>query len=578
MKTISYSMKEVLRRAKNEQFKIPQFQRRFRWRNSQVKLLVDSLARNYPIGSLLMLAKNPEVPLKSRSVEAEIGDIDLPSLETEENPGAETYYILDGQQRLTSITRVFLDADPKFNYYFDLYKMLKGFSTEDTAWVVSRRRGKKDYKRKDNNRLLRADVVLDQQEADVFISEYVEDSDDFPEFEGDRKRARQAAAKIKGIFEIIRNYKVPVVVLDSDAPLESVCRVFETINSTGTRLTTFDLAVARYYPNPDLRDLWESTQEAYPVLDRYDVDGERVLQVLSLWDSYKRGAFSEPSRGKLLTLERNFINSNWNEASIRLAEAYEWAENNGASPRTLPSHNILVSIAAFFVLFPNVIEHPTQNLQSMLRRWYYSKVLQSGARTASNYMIGLDFDSLVTYAKDGKPLEAEEVKLNVSILNRTNRGADNRYKALHCIMALSAKEDMISGVSLDGDAEDHHIFPRSLSKNYDIDKNKLNAITNRVIISRASNNFLSDTLPENYFLDLQNRSIETGTEGDVNRRLRQNLIPGDIAHATFVNQFKRENFDRFLEDRATLLLEKVREIIGKSLIVPKGSHEDDSEY
>ena len=56
----------------------------------------------------------------------------------------------------------------------------------------------------------------------------------------------------KGVFEAIRKFSIPFVALDNDAPLESVCRVFETINSTGTRLTTFDLAVARYYPEPDL--------------------------------------------------------------------------------------------------------------------------------------------------------------------------------------------------------------------------------------------------------------------------------------------------------------------------------------
>jgi len=33
------------------------------WRESQVKLLIDSVARNYPIGSLLTLTKSPQIPL-----------------------------------------------------------------------------------------------------------------------------------------------------------------------------------------------------------------------------------------------------------------------------------------------------------------------------------------------------------------------------------------------------------------------------------------------------------------------------------------------------------------------------------
>ena len=130
--------------------------------------------------------------------------------------------------------------------------MYEIFRDESPSWIVSRVRGQRDPKRKDNNRLIRTDVALDQAECDVFISEYIEDSGDFPEFGSDRTLARQAAANLKGVFEAIRKFSIPFVALDNDAPLESVCRVFETINSTGTRLTTFDLAVARYYPEPDL--------------------------------------------------------------------------------------------------------------------------------------------------------------------------------------------------------------------------------------------------------------------------------------------------------------------------------------
>ncbi|MCB9079287.1 MAG: DUF262 domain-containing protein [Anaerolineaceae bacterium] len=574
MRTINFTIKDILNRAKSEQFRIPQFQRKFRWQNSQVKLLVDSVARNYPIGSLLMLSQNPEVPLRSRPIEAEIRDI-TPD-DNDDEMGTEIYYVLDGQQRLTSIARIFLNSDPKKNYYFDLKSMLNGFEREDdTAWIVSRQKGKNDPKRKDNNRLLRADVALEQKETDIFVTEYIEDSGDFPEFQNDKAKAREAAAQIKGIFETIRKYQVPIVVLDRDAPLESVCRIFETINSTGTRLTTFDLAVARFYPSPDLRNLWEKAQEDHSILKEFDVDGERVLQLLSLWNSYEQKTFSEPTRSKLLSLSANFITNNWDDAITKLSEAYKWAKENGATSNTLPTHGLLVSLAAFLAVFPNFLKSPTANHMSVLRRWYFAKILQQGAGQAANYKIGLDFDVLVRYAEEDIMPGIPDVKLGAEALRRIHRTSDSRYKALHCIMVFTAKEDLFSGNGLYTEIEDHHIYPRALGKTEGFNISELDSIANRILISQNSNRILGDKLPEIYFGDLQDKAIQTGTEGDTNRRLKSCLIPGDVRHLTFKIMFSLQNFEIFLNDRANLLLSRVEELIGKSLIITSTPDDDD---
>jgi uncharacterized protein with ParB-like and HNH nuclease domain len=290
MQTINFLLGQLLKKVKAGHFLIPQFQRDFTWKEGQTRLLVDSIARNYPIGSLLILGKNDDVPLKSRKLDAtyppKLEDSD--EAECFDEPTAESFYVLDGQQRLTSIARVFLDAHPNRNYYFDLKKMFEVFDSEDSGWIVSRLRGKNNPERKDNNRLMRTDIALDQRKCDIYVSEYIEDSGEFPDFKNNRAAERAAAAKLKGIFETIRNYSIPFVALDNDAPLESVCRVFETINSTGTRLTTFDLAVARYYPDPDLKELLDNSVERYPILGEYEIDGERILQILSLYNLRSR--------------------------------------------------------------------------------------------------------------------------------------------------------------------------------------------------------------------------------------------------------------------------------------------------
>lgn len=72
MQTTNLSIPEILRRAKEKSLTIPQFQRPFVWSESQVKLLIDSVSRAYPIGSLLLLTRSQKIELHARSIEAVI--------------------------------------------------------------------------------------------------------------------------------------------------------------------------------------------------------------------------------------------------------------------------------------------------------------------------------------------------------------------------------------------------------------------------------------------------------------------------------------------------------------------------
>lgn len=156
MQTISFELPKLLRLIRENRFQIPQFQRPFRWRTNQVKLLVDSLIRSYPVGSLLVMGKNPEMPLKARTIEASIAADESSdfTIETEVTDDIkETYLVLDGQQRLTSIARVLLNADPKRSYYFDLKEMLSTFGgnssdDDELPWIKAYTKGKRDPERK----------------------------------------------------------------------------------------------------------------------------------------------------------------------------------------------------------------------------------------------------------------------------------------------------------------------------------------------------------------------------------------------------------------------------------------------
>src|SRR4051812_17691687 len=78
--------------------KIPQFQRDFVWDKEKAAGLIDSVLKGYPIGTFI-LWKTKE---RLRSVR-NLGGIILP----ETPKGDFVLYILDGQQRMTSLFTVF---------------------------------------------------------------------------------------------------------------------------------------------------------------------------------------------------------------------------------------------------------------------------------------------------------------------------------------------------------------------------------------------------------------------------------------------------------------------------------------
>ena len=74
--------------------KIPQFQRDFVWDLTKSANLMDSIIKGYPIGTFIFWKTKERL----RSIR-NIGGIELP----DPIPGDFVYFVLDGQQRLTSL-------------------------------------------------------------------------------------------------------------------------------------------------------------------------------------------------------------------------------------------------------------------------------------------------------------------------------------------------------------------------------------------------------------------------------------------------------------------------------------------
>jgi uncharacterized protein with ParB-like and HNH nuclease domain len=120
-------LREVIQGIKKGEYQLPDFQRGWVWDDEHVRSLLVSIARSFPIGAVMTLETGGDVNFQVRPVE---------NVSLEEGVEPEKL-ILDGQQRLTSLTQVLgLDGpvqtfDHKRSkveryYYIDIPKILGG--------------------------------------------------------------------------------------------------------------------------------------------------------------------------------------------------------------------------------------------------------------------------------------------------------------------------------------------------------------------------------------------------------------------------------------------------------------------
>lgn len=108
-----YSIRNIINKIQNGEIRIPSFQRGYVWEYDNVAFLVDSIYKGFPIGSILFWRTGEQL-----NTEKQLGNYILP-------PPQKNYpidYVLDGQQRLTSLFSVFqTELEPEVENEMDIY-------------------------------------------------------------------------------------------------------------------------------------------------------------------------------------------------------------------------------------------------------------------------------------------------------------------------------------------------------------------------------------------------------------------------------------------------------------------------
>jgi len=109
----SYSIPELVSLASEGAIRVPTFQRQFVWGAKEVRELFDSLYRGFPVGTLLFWRR-----------EAPAGVVRLGPIALEVPAKSDALWVVDGQQRVTSLFASlwsdYASEDERFELYFDL--------------------------------------------------------------------------------------------------------------------------------------------------------------------------------------------------------------------------------------------------------------------------------------------------------------------------------------------------------------------------------------------------------------------------------------------------------------------------
>jgi len=249
-------LRDIIVDIKKGVYQLPDFQRGWVWDDEHVRSLLVSIARSFPIGSIMTLETGGDINFQVRAIENVIL----------ESPVEPEKLILDGQQRLTSLTQVLglncavktfdhKNTNVERFYYIDIAKALSEDDLDDAFYSV-----RSDLtKTSDFGRKIDLDLTTLEKEvaAMQFPCNRVLDLDPWLEACFNEGKLTEFLEFRKKVLDPMRDYDIPIIALNKHTSKEAVCLVFEKVNTGGVSLTVFELITATFAADGfNLREDW----------------------------------------------------------------------------------------------------------------------------------------------------------------------------------------------------------------------------------------------------------------------------------------------------------------------------------
>jgi hypothetical protein len=588
----STSLPELIKDITTGKIQLPDFQRGWVWDDDHVRNLLVSIARSFPVGAVMLMETGGEVRFQTRPVEG---------IDPNTVPKDPDYLILDGQQRLTSLTQAVGLASPvdtrtakgkaiKRHYYFNIRTALEGEDRlEDAVVAVDESR----QKRSDFGRKVDLDLSTRQRECEqlYFPCDKLLSPNDWASdlFKYNQEAIGTYFEFQEKVLSAFSAYQLPVIELKKETSKEAVCLVFEKVNTGGVQLSVFELITASYAAEGyNLRDDWfgsdirkvpsrKARLEQHELLK--DVQSTDLLQAITLLHTRERkledlkggrtGKQVRPvsaKRASVLDLPLEAYRRWADEVEKGFVEAARFLlKECFYSRRELPYATQLVPLAAVMTLLGNRWREP--RIHAKLSRWYWSGVLGELYGGAVETRIALDLEELMNWFENDAevPRTVTDASFDPTRLESLRSRLSAAYKGINVLILREGAEDFFwkgdiqeldnQGVELDI----HHIFPRAWCEAQGIPPRVYDAIINKTPISFKANRMIGGDAPSAYLARLQNHEqVQLGDEA-MNAILEGHRIPTAALRA--------DDFEVFYQQRKRRLLEIIEKAMGKKPLV-----------
>lgn len=505
---------------------LPRFQRDFVWPREKILGLLDSIGRNYPIGSILLWQSRNELASERSIAGLAIADA---------KPDYPVNYLLDGQQRISSLCGALYwrpsdDPMSMWNIIYDLreqsFSHLHSLDDPPLSQVPLRYFS-------DPATFFKRTTALDDAEL--------------------RKRA-------EALFNRFQDYMIAAVTL-GDMPMTDIAPIFERINSTATPLTIVDLMrAATWDPEFDLRDAIDGTLAQLSNRDFQQIDRKTLLRAVSACAGY---GFSVDDMDKLRNRSVEDLKSIVNEVTGAAKRAVDFLVTHICTPRpqALPYVNQFAVLCEIFRRIPN----PDSVKFGVIERWFWRTTLSGYFGGWNTGQMNQDFKAIAAFASGKEPdIPVLAALPRDDIWKVTQFRANSATsKMLALMLSYQNPVDLLTGHRIDArrslawsnDKEFHHFFPQAYLKEQKVPGGRINAAANIVLLSSASNIRISSSPPSKYLGQLLK---EVGEEETL-RRLATLLVSEDAFLAAL-----EDDYVGFLTARSATLQATALGLAGES--------------
>jgi hypothetical protein len=522
----SYSIRQLLDSVSSGSIRIPAFQRGFVWDMDRVAYLMDSIYKRYPFGSLLFWRTKSKL-----ATERKLGAFNLPSPK-EDYP---IDYVLDGQQRLTSIFSVFqteLKPTQESNWtgiYFDLEAQEDAQESQFYA--------------------LRDEEVLSGKQFPLNVL-----FDSVKYREATDKCTKEQIRRLDTLQEKFKEVSIPVQILKTE-DRAIVAIVFERVNRLGMKLDTLQLLSAWTW-NEDF-DLLENFRNLKEELEEFGFSevGEDCDLILRCTAAILK---KETTPESLLELSGQQIREAFPKVRSGIFGAIDFLRKQlkVAALKNLPYPGLIIPLSAFFAEPEGKEVSYDSIVYKRLKKWFWRSCFTNRYSIQSKKIIISDIEEVIKL-KNGEISTFGDIDCKIDqefFINNRFRFDNANTKTFILILANNDPKSFLSGSSIDIDkvlqkynrTEFHHIYPKAYLKDLRFEDSYINCLANFCFLNSSENKKISAKKPSQY-LSMMPRSNEALQE-----ILDRALCP--------TNTFQ-DNFKAFVDKRVELLVAFTKNLI-----------------